>query len=94
MISLALVAVLAVVSAAFVALPFLRDRAQTLQQTVAKSRSGRLELLERRDRALAALKELELELRAGAIGPAEHDALAASLRAEAVAAIAALEGRG
>jgi len=91
MISLSLVALLAAGAAAFTALPLLRGHAETPQQAPARSWSARLELLEQRDRALAALKELELELRSKALSQADHDALAAPLREEALAALAALE---
>ena len=53
----------------------------------------RLELAEERDRALAALKELELDHRTGKVSDADYRALVGPLRREAAEALRALEPR-
>jgi hypothetical protein len=87
MISIVAVGIIASASCVFVAWPFLAPREGTPAVPAA---ADRLELLERRDRALAAMQELEFELQAGTVSPADHVALAARLRAEAATAIDAL----
>jgi hypothetical protein len=52
---------------------------------------GRLRLLEARDRALAALKELEFDHRTGKISDADYRELVPHLRQEAAEALAALD---
>jgi len=86
----ALVAVLAVV---LVAVPFLREPA-TADDTLAEpdSREKRtLELSEQRDRALAALKELEFDHRTGKISDVDYRELVGGYRRRAAAALRALE---
>jgi hypothetical protein len=51
----------------------------------------RLALLEQRDRALAALKELEFDHRTGKISDADYRELVGPLRREAAAALRALD---
>jgi hypothetical protein len=53
----------------------------------------RLELAEARDRALAALKELELDHRTGKVSDEDYRALVGPLRREAAEALRALEPR-
>jgi len=53
----------------------------------------RLELAETRDRALAALKELELDHRTGKVTDEDYRALVGPLRREAAEALRALEPR-
>jgi hypothetical protein len=92
-IELLLAAILAIACVLVVALPFLRepepesDRLAELDE----SERRRLELLETRDRALAALKELEFDHRTGTISDADYRALVGPLRREAAAALQALE---
>jgi hypothetical protein len=95
MTSLALVvgAVLAVLAVVFVARPFLRepapadDRLDAVDDAVRR----RLELAEERDRALAALKELELDHRTGKISDEDYRALVGPLRRRAARALRALD---
>jgi hypothetical protein len=92
--ALILAACLAVACVAFVALPFLREpSAGDDRLAVAdESEHARLRLVEERDRALAALKELEFDHRTGKISDADYRELVAPLRREAAAALAALDG--
>jgi hypothetical protein len=90
-VELGLVSLLALGVALAAALPLLRGR--PVAARVRPHDADRLEQLERRDRALAALRELELDRSAGTIGGREHVAQEAALRAEAAAALAALDAR-
>jgi hypothetical protein len=92
--ALILAACLAVACVVFVARPFLRDptaRDDRLAVTD-ESEHARLRLVEERDRALAALKELEFDHRTGKISDADYRELVAPLRRDAAAALAALDG--
>ncbi|MEO5575476.1 MAG: hypothetical protein ABIR67_12335 [Gaiellaceae bacterium] len=95
--SLALVlgALLAAGCVVLVALPYLRepmvDR-DVLEEPDRLDRR-RLELAETRDRALAALKELELDHRTGKVSDEDYRALVGPLRREAAEALRALEPR-
>ena len=51
----------------------------------------RLALLEERDRAIAALKELEFDHRAGVVSDTDYRALVGPLRRQAAGALGALE---
>jgi hypothetical protein len=87
--------VLALVAVIFVARPFLRDPApavDTLDQPGELERR-RLELVEARDRALAALKELEFDHRTGKVNDEDYRALVGPLRRSAAEALRALEPR-
>jgi hypothetical protein len=91
--ALLLAAVLAVACVVVVALPFLREpepESDSLAELEEPERR-RLELLEARDRALAALKELEFDHRTGTISDEDYRALVGQLRREAAAALRALE---
>jgi hypothetical protein len=93
--ALVLAALLAVACVAFVARPFLREPApedDRLAQ-VGREERERLRLLEERDRALAALKELEFDHRTGKVSDDDYRELVGPLRREAAAALAALEPR-
>jgi hypothetical protein len=87
--------VLAVLAVLFVARPFLRE------PTPASDRLGepeqlerrRLELVEERDRALAALKELEFDHRTGKVTDEDYRAQVGPLRRHAADALRALEPR-
>jgi hypothetical protein len=90
--ALLLAALLAVVCVVAVALPFLREpepESDTLDDLKAPEKR-RLELLEARDRALAALKELEFEHRTGTISDDDYRESIGPLRREAAAALQAL----
>jgi hypothetical protein len=94
---LSLGVVLAVACVVVVALPFLRRPGLP----AAEDRLGepdalerrRLELAEERDRALAALKELEFDHRTGKVSDEDYRALVGPLRRRAAEALRALEPR-
>jgi hypothetical protein len=91
--ALALAALLAVVAVVFVARPFLRDPAPAsdrLDELAPEARS-RLALAEERDRALAALKELEFDHRTGKVSDEDYRAQVGPLRRRAAGALRALE---
>ena len=92
---LLLAATLAVACVVVVALPFLREpepESDVLDELDEDERR-RLALLEERDRALGALKELEFEHRTGTVSDDDYRAQVGALRRDAAAAIQAL-GRG
>jgi hypothetical protein len=97
--AIALAAVIAALLVVFVARPFLREPAaadDALDATTPADRE-RLALAEERDRALAALKELEFEHRMGKISDADYREQVTPLRRQAAEAIRALQdadGRG
>lgn len=94
--ALALAALLAVACVVVVALPFLRDP-EPVSDTLDELDPGerrRLELVETRDRALAALKELEFDHRTGTVSDDDYRALVGSLRREAASSLQALERDG
>jgi hypothetical protein len=83
---------LALVCVAVVARPFLREPApqdDSLAELSAAERE-RVQLAEDRDRALAALKELEFDHRTGKVSDEDYRELVGSLRSEAAAALRAL----
>jgi hypothetical protein len=86
----ALVAVAAVVLAA---LPFLRDPSPAADRLERQDELERrtLELAEERDRALAALKELEFDHRTGKISDEDYRRLVGPLRVRAAQTLRALE---
>ena len=94
---LSLGVLLAIACVLVVALPFLRRPGLT----AAEDRLGepdalerrRLELAEERDRALAALKELEFDHRTGKVSDDDYRALVGPLRRRAAEALRALEPR-
>jgi hypothetical protein len=86
-------AVLAAVAVVLVALPFLREPA-TADDELLTPDDGRLQLVEQRDRALAALKELEFDHRTGKLGDDDYRGLVSPLRQEAAAALRALDRYG
>ncbi len=91
--ALALAALLAVLCVVAVAMPFLRDpdpESDVLDEPDEAERR-RLELVEARDRALAALKEVEFDHRTGTISDEDYRALVGPLRREAAAALQSLE---
>jgi hypothetical protein len=92
--ALALAAMLAVVAVVFVARPFLRDPSPASDRLdeLAPEARRRLALAEERDRALAALKELEFDHRTGKVSDADYRAQVGPLRRRAAEALRALEG--
>jgi hypothetical protein len=92
-----LAGVLAVTCVLAVAFPFLRDPAVPVGADALDELDelGRrqLELAEARDRALAALKELEFDHRAGKLSDEDYRSLVGPLRREAAEALRALEPR-
>lgn len=91
-VALVLAAALAVACVVAVALPFIREpepESDELAQ-LDEGERRRLELLEERDRALAALKELEFEHRTGTITDEDYRAQLGPLRREVGAALRAL----
>ncbi len=95
--SLALVlgAFLAAACVLLVALPYLREpeaERDVLEEPGELDRR-RLELAERRDRALSALKELELDHRTGKVSDDDYRSSIGPLRREAAEALRALEPR-
>lgn len=93
--ALLLGALLAAVCVVVVALPYLREPEAELDvlEEPGELERRRLELAEARDRALAALKELELDHRTGKVSDEDYRKLVGPLRREAAAALRALEPR-
>ena len=93
--ALVLAAVLAVVAVFVVAVPFLREPAPAsdvlLGPRADETRS--LALAEERDRALAALKELEFDHRTGKLSDSDYGELVGAYRRRAAAALRGLESR-
>lgn len=88
-----LAALLAVAAVVVVALPFLREpepESDTLDE-LDEPKRRRLEQLEARDRALAALKELEFDHRTGTITDEDYRSLVGPLRREAARTLQALD---
>jgi hypothetical protein len=87
---LVLGALIAVAAVILVALPFLlgtNDELDALDQ----AEERRLTLIDERDRALAALKELEFDHRAGKIDDEDYRRLVGPLRRQAAAALQSLD---
>ena len=93
--AIAIGGVLAAACALYVALPFLRepDPSSDLLDEPGTLERRALELAERRDRALGALKELEFDHRTGKISDADYRAQIGELRRRAAEALRALEAR-
>ena len=95
-IALVLAALIAVICVVAVALPFLKEpepESDSLDE-LDKPERRRLELIEARDRALAALKELEFDHRTGTVSDDDYRKLLGPLRREAATALQALERDG
>jgi hypothetical protein len=88
-------AVIAIAAALVVAWPFLRDPAPVDDRLDAPDEleQRRLALAEERDRALAALKELEFAHRTGKVSDDDYRALVGPLRRRAAESLRALELR-
>jgi hypothetical protein len=86
-------ALIAVIAVVLVALPFLRHLEDTDDRIDAPTAAEeqRLALIEERDRALAALKELEFDHRTGKVDDADYRALVGPLRRAAANALQALD---
>ena len=91
-IALLLAAALAVACVVVVALPFIREPEPESDALVEldEDELRRLELLEERDRALAALKELEFEHRTGTVSDEDYRAQLGPLRRDVATALQAL----
>ena len=83
--------VLAVLGVVRVALPFLREPLAA-DDRLDTPDDDRLALAEERDRALAALKELEFDHRTGKIDDHDYRTLVGPLRQEAARALRAIDG--
>ena len=91
--ALVLAATLAVACVVVVALPFLREpepESDSLDD-LDEEEIRRLELLEARDRALGALKELEFDHRTGTVSDDDYRLQIGALRRDVAAALQALE---
>ena len=91
--ALVLAAALAVACVVVVALPFLREpetESDSLDDLDEEERH-RLELLEARDRALAALRDLEFDHRTGTVSDEDYRAQVGALRRAVAAALQELE---
>ena len=95
-VALALGALLAAGCVVLVALPWLREPVaeDDVLDAPDEAERWRLDLEEQRDRALAALKDLETEHRGGKLSDDDYRALVGPLRREAAEALRALERRG
>jgi hypothetical protein len=91
-----LAVLLALACVAIVARPFLREPAPEDDRLaeLPPAERERLELVEERDRALAALKELEFDHRTGKVSDEDYRELVGPLRRQAAEALRALEPRG
>ena len=91
--ALVLAALLVVAAVVAVALPFLREPepATDVVGELDEFEARRLALAEERDRALAALQELEADHRAGRISDEDYRSLVGPLRREAAQALRALD---
>jgi hypothetical protein len=92
-VALGLGVALAALAVLVVALPFLREPVAEDDRLDAPTadESHRLELVEQRDRALGALKELEFDHRTGKVGDEDYRELLGPLRREAAAALRAID---
>ncbi len=94
-VALLLAAVLAIAAIVAVALPFIREPEvpEELDRLagVDPAERRRLQLLEERDRALAALSELELDHRTGKVSDEDYAVQIGPLRARAAAALRAID---
>jgi hypothetical protein len=90
--ALVLGALLAVAAVWFVARPLLREaKGEDALEDLTPEERRRLELAEARDRALAALKELEFDHRTGKVSDEDYRVLVGELRRDAADALRALD---
>jgi type II secretory pathway component PulJ len=94
-VALALAALVAVAAVVVVARPFLREpeAADDRLERQGELEQRRVALAEERDRALAALKELEFDHRTGKVSDDDYRASVGPLRRRAAEALRALEPR-
>jgi len=92
-IALILGALIAVAAVVVVALPFIRDNGEPELIDFGPESEEILELIEERDRALAALKELEFDHRTGKIDDEDYRETVGPLRRQAAEALQALDAR-
>jgi len=92
-VEIVLAVAIAAAAVLFVCLPYLREPETEDDRLDAptEGESRRLALAEERDRALAALKELEFDHRTGKVGDAEYRDLIGPLRRSAAEALRALD---
>jgi hypothetical protein len=90
-VALVLGGLLTVLCVLFVARPLLRSGKDEVASIPGPAEDARVRLLERRDRALAALKELEFDHRTGKVSDEDYGVLVGPLRREAAEALKALE---
>ena len=94
MTALILGALIAVAAVVIVALPFIRPTVDDgSMETATPDAEQRLALMEERDRALAALKELEFDHRTGKIDDVDYRTLVGPLRRAAAEALQGLDRR-
>ena len=91
MLAIVLLVLLVVLAVLFVVVPLLRTQGVEEWQAATAEQLRRIELRERRDAAYVALRELELDHDTGKLDDGDYATANAELRAEAVAALAALE---
>jgi hypothetical protein len=93
--AIVLAALLALACVVAVAWPFLREpeTEQDALNAPNEATRRRLALVEERDRALAALRELELDHRTGKVSDEDYRALQGTLRRQAATALAALDAK-
>ena len=89
--ALVLGGLLTVLCVLFVARPLLRSGKEETPSATGAEEDARVRRFERRDRALAALKELEFDHRTGKVSDEDYGALVGPLRREAAEALKALE---
>jgi len=89
--ALGLGGLLTVLCVVFVARPLLRSGKDEAPAASGPEEDARIGFYERRDRALAALKELEFDHRTGKVSDEDYGALVGPLRREAAEALRALE---
>ncbi|HJQ74765.1 MAG TPA: hypothetical protein VJ814_07760 [Gaiellaceae bacterium] len=91
--ALVIAALVAVAAVLLAALPFLRDPSPAADRLERQDELERrtLELAEERDRALAALKELEFDHRTGKVSDEDYRGLVGPLRVRAAQTLRALE---
>lgn len=91
MIGVVLLVLLVVLAVLFVVVPLLRTTGVEEWHTASAEQLRRIELRERRDATYVALRELELDHDTGKLDDADYAKANSELRAEAMAALAALE---
>ena len=91
MVAVLLLILLVMLAVLFVVVPLLRTTGIEEWHAATAEQLRRIELRERRDAAYVALRELELDHDTGKLDDQDYAAATAELRAEAMAALAALE---